>query len=105
METELYHASLLWALPGNDRWNGSTVNAFMLHKHSALLERISTKERVLDWHKANDGTYEIHVIQVCDIPLITDEGINGILVFRSIPHLKDHLLIIEILTHFLARKG
>lgn len=101
----MYHASLLKALPGIDRWNRSKVYALMLHKHSALRERIPTKGRLLDWYKVNDGTYETHVIQVFDIPLITDEGINGILVFRYIPHSKDHLLTIEILTQFLARKG
>jgi len=37
--------------------------------------------------------------------LITDEGVKGILIISGLPQVEDHLLAVEILTEFLARKG
>jgi uncharacterized protein (UPF0303 family) len=37
--------------------------------------------------------------------LITKEGFKGILIISGLPQIEDHLLAVEILTEFLARKG
>jgi uncharacterized protein (UPF0303 family) len=77
----------------------------MLNQHSTMFERVSAEERGVDWHKENDATDETHAIHGGAIPLITDEGFKGILIISGLPQVEDHLLAVEVLTEFLARKG
>jgi uncharacterized protein (UPF0303 family) len=37
--------------------------------------------------------------------LITAEGFQGILIISGLPQVEDHLLAVEVLAEFLARKG
>ena len=77
----------------------------MLNQHSTMFERVSAEERGVDWHKENGVTDETHAIHGGAIPLITDDGFKGILIISGLPQVEDHLLAIEVLTEFLARKG
>jgi hypothetical protein len=101
----VYHASLEGSKPENDWWIKRKVAVVILRKHSTMYERVFAEERGVDWHKENNLEDETHAIHGGALPLITDEGFKGILVISGLPQVEDHLLAVEVLTEFLARKG
>jgi uncharacterized protein (UPF0303 family) len=101
----VFHASLQGSKPENDWWINRKVAVVMLNQHSTMFERVSAEERGVDWHQENDVTDETHAIHGGAIPLITNEGFKGILTISGLPQVEDHLLAVEVLTEFLARKG
>ena len=101
----VFHASLEGAKPENDWWINRKVAVVMLNQHSTMFERVSAEERGVDWHKENGVTDETHAIHGGALPLITEDGFKGILIISGLPQVEDHLLAIEVLTEFLARKG
>jgi uncharacterized protein (UPF0303 family) len=101
----VFHASLEGSKPENDWWINRKVAAVMLNQHSTMFERVSAEERGVDWHKENGVTDETHAIHGGALPLITEEGFKGILIISGLPQVEDHLLAVEVLTEFLARKG
>jgi uncharacterized protein (UPF0303 family) len=101
----VFHASLEGSKPENDWWITRKVAVVKLNHHSTLFERVSAEERELDWHKENGVTDETHAIHGGALPLITEEGFKGILIISGLPQIEDHLLAVEVLTEFLARKG
>jgi len=101
----VFHASLEGSKPENDWWINRKVAVVMLNQHSTMFERVSSEERGVDWHIENGVTDETHAIHGGAIPLITEEGFKGILIVSGLPQVEDHLLAVEVLTEFLARKG
>ena len=101
----VFHASLEGSKPDNDWWINRKVAVVALNHHSTMFERVSAEERGVDWHKENDVADETHAIHGGALPLITAEGFKGILIISGLPQVEDHLLAIEVLTEFLARKG
>ena len=101
----VFHASLEGSKPENDWWINRKVAVVMLNQHSTMFERVSAEERGVDWHKENGVTDETHAIHGGALPLITEDGFKGILIISGLPQVEDHLLAIEVLTEFLARKG
>jgi uncharacterized protein (UPF0303 family) len=102
----VYHASLSGSTPENDWWMSRKARVVMLKHHSTMYERVSAEERGVDWHKENNLLDESHAIHGGGLPLITkNEGFVGILLISGLPQVEDHLLGVEVLTEFLARKG
>ena len=102
----VYHASLPGSKPENDWWISRKARVVMLKHHSTMYERVSAEERGVDWHKENNLLDETHAIHGGGLPLITkNEGFVGILLISGLPQVEDHLLGVEVLTEFLARKG
>ena len=102
----IYHASLLGSTPENDWWMSRKARTVMLKQHSTMYERVSAEERGVDWHKENNLLDETHAIHGGGLPLITkNEGFVGVLLISGLPQIEDHLLGVEVLTEFLARKG
>jgi uncharacterized protein (UPF0303 family) len=102
----IYHASLPGSKPENDWWISRKARVVMLKHHSTMYERVSAEERGVDWHKENDLLDETHAIHGGGLPLITkDDGFVGVLLISGLPQVEDHLLGVEVLTEFLARKG
>ena len=101
----VFHASLEGSKPENDWWINRKVAVVMLTQHSTMFERVSAEERGVDWHKENGVADETHAIHGGALPLITKEGFKGILIISGLPQVEDHLLAVEVLTEFLARKG
>ena len=101
----VFHASLEGSKPENDWWINRKVEVVVLNQHSTMFERVSAEERGVDWHEENGVTDETHAIHGGAIPLSTDEGFKGILIISGLPQVEDHLLAVEVLTEFLARKG
>jgi uncharacterized protein (UPF0303 family) len=102
----IYHASLPGSTPENDCWMSRKARTVMLKHHSTMYERVSAEERGVDWHKENNLLDETHAIHGGGLPLITkDDGFTGVLLISGLPQVEDHLLGVEVLTEFLARKG
>ena len=101
----VYHASLEGSKSENDWWIKRKVAVVTLRHHSTMYERVSAEERGVDWHQENNLPDETHAIHGGALPLITDDGFKGILIISGLPQVEDHLLAVEVLTEFLARKG
>jgi len=102
----IYHVSLPGSKPENDWWMSRKARTVMLKQHSTMYERVSAEERGVDWHKENNLLDETHAIHGGGLPLITkNEGFVGELLISGLPQVEDHLLGVEVLTEFLARKG
>ena len=102
----IYHASLPGSKSENQWWIDRKARVVMLKHHSTMYERVSAEERGVDWHKENNVEDETHAIHGGGLPLITkDEGFVGVLLISGLPQVEDHLLGVEVLTEFLARKG
>ena len=102
----IYHVSLPGSTPENDWWISRKAITVMLKHHSTMYERVSAQERGVDWHKENNLPDETHAIHGGGLPLITkNEGFIGVLLISGLPQVEDHLLGVEVLTEFLARKG
>jgi uncharacterized protein (UPF0303 family) len=102
----VYHASLPGSKPENNRWLSRKARVVMLKHHSTLYERVRAEERGVDWHKENNLLDETHAIHGGGLPLIIKgQGFVGVLLLSGLPQVEDHLLGVEVLTEFLARKG
>ena len=102
----IYHASLPGSTSENHWWINRKARVVLLKHHSTIYERVSAEERGIDWHKENNLLDETHAIHGGGLPLITrDEGFVGVLLISGLPQVEDHLLGVEVLTEFLARKG
>ena len=102
----VYHTSLPGSKPENDWWIARKARVVALKQHSTMYERVSAEERGVDWHKENNLLDETHAIHGGGLPLITKgDGFVGVLLISGLPQVEDHLLGVEVLTEFLARKG
>jgi uncharacterized protein (UPF0303 family) len=102
----IYHVSLPGSTPENNWWMSRKARTVMLKHHSTMYERVSAQERGVDWYKENNLPDETHAIHGGGLPLITkNEGFVGVLLISGLPQVEDHLLGVEVLTEFLARKG
>jgi len=102
----IYHASLPGSTSENQWWIDRKARVVLLKHHSTIYERVSAEERGVDWHKENNLLDETHAIHGGGLPLITKgEGFVGVLLVSGLPQVEDHLLGVEVLTDFLARKG
>jgi len=102
----VYHASLPGSTVENQWWIDRKARVVTLKHHSTMFERVSAEERGVNWHKENNLLDETHAIHGGGLPLITkDQGFVGVLLISGLPQVEDHLLGVEVLTEFLARKG
>ena len=102
----IYHASLPGSTAENQWWIDRKARVVMLKQHSTMYERVLAQERGIDWHKENNLLDETHAIHGGGLPLITkSDGFVGVLLISGLPQVEDHLLGVEVLTEFLARKG
>jgi uncharacterized protein (UPF0303 family) len=102
----IYHASLPGSTSENQWWIDRKARVVLLKHHSTIYERVSAEERGVDWHEENNLLDETHAIHGGGLPLITkNEGFVGVLLISGLPQVEDHLLGVEVLTEFLARKG
>lgn len=105
-EWTVFHASLPGSKPENDWWIARKARVVMLKGHSTMYERVNAEEREVDWHQENGVSDETHAIHGGGLPLIVDgDGVKGVLVISGLPQVQDHLLGVEVLTEFLARRG
>lgn len=102
----IFHASLPGSTMENQWWIDRKARVVSLKQHSTLYERVSAQERGIDWFIENNLSVETHAIHGGGLPLITEkDGFVGVLLISGLPQVEDHLLGVEVLTEFLARKG
>lgn len=102
----VFHASLIGSKPDNDWWIARKARVVLLKGHSTMYERVSSEEREVNWHDENGVIDETHAIHGGGLPLhVEGEGLKGVLVISGLPQVEDHLLGVEVLTEFLARRG
>jgi len=101
-----YKVALPGSTPENQRWIDRKARVVMLKHHSTMYENLSAQERGVDWHKENNVLEETYAIHGGGLPLVSrDKGFVGVLLISGLPQVEDHLLGVEVLTEFLARKG
>lgn len=102
----VYHANLPGCKVENDWWISRKAKVVKLKHHSTLYERVRSEERSEDWFVVNNVDEEDYAIHGGGLPLITkNNGFIGTLLISGLPQVEDHLLGVEVLTEFLARKG
>lgn len=105
-EWKVFHASLPGSKPENQWWIDRKARVVSLKHHSTMYERVSAEERGADWHKENHLEDETHAIHGGGLPLLVEgSGYQGVIVISGLPQVEDHLLGVEVITEFLARRG
>lgn len=102
----VFHASLPGSTPNNDAWIARKARVTMATGNSTMYERVLAEEQGIDWYASKGLSEEIHAIHGGALALnVTGVGFVGILLISGLPQVQDHLLGVEIITEFLARKG
>ena len=102
----VFHASLPGSTPENDSWIARKANVVNATGRSTLHERVLAEEQVIDWHATTGLSEELHAIFGGGLALnVVGLGLTGILLVSGLEQVEDHLLGVEILTEYLARKG
>ena len=71
-----------------------------------MYERVLAEEQGIDWYAAKGLPEETHAIHGGALPLnVVGLGLTGMLIVSGLPQVDDHLLGVEIITEYLARKG
>ncbi|CAB4918708.1 unannotated protein [freshwater metagenome] len=102
----VFHASLPGSTPDNDAWIARKARVTMATGHSTIFERVLAQEQGIDWYQKNSLSEQTHAIHGGALPLnVTGLGFMGILLISGLPQVQDHLLGVEVIAEFLARKG
>ena len=102
----VFHAALPGTDSGNDSWIARKARVVALTGHSTMYERVKAEEAGINWYEANNAPEATHAIHGGGIPLIVEGvGQQGTLLISGLPQVEDHLLGVEILTHYLAVQG
>ena len=102
----VFHASLPGSSPENDSWIARKANVVNATGRSTLHERVLAEEQGIDWHATTGLSEELHAIFGGGLALnVVGIGLTGILLVSGLEQVEDHLLGVEILTEYLARKG
>jgi uncharacterized protein (UPF0303 family) len=71
-----------------------------------MRERVFAEENDFDWYLKNNLSEELHAIHGGGLPLnVNGLGLAGVLLISGLPQVQDHLLGVEVIAEFLARKG
>lgn len=102
----VFHVSLPGSIPDNDSWIARKARVAIATGNSTMYERVLAEEQGIDWYETTGMPEETHAIHGGGLPLnVTGLGLTGILLISGLPQVQDHLLGVEIITEFLARKG
>ena len=102
----VFHASLPGSTPENDWWINRKANVVNRTGRSTLHERVLAEEQGIDWLVANGLEEEQYAIFGGGLALnVVGLGLTGILLVSGPEQVADHMLGVEIITEYLARKG
>ena len=105
-EWTVFHASLPGTNAENDWWMGRKARVVLLTGHSSIHERVLAEETNIDWFAKHGVEEEQYAIHGGGLPInVVGKGLVGVLLVSGLPQIQDHLLGVEVLTEFLARKG
>ena len=102
----VFHISLPGSKPENDWWIARKARVVMAKGTSTMFERVAAEEAGVNWYEHNGLSEELHAVHGGGIPLnVTGVGMAGILLISGLPQVQDHLLGVEVIAEYLARKG
>jgi uncharacterized protein (UPF0303 family) len=102
----VFHASLPGSTPENDSWIARKARVVNATGNSTMYERVLSEEQGIDWHAVKGLPEETHAVHGGGLALnVVGQGLTGILIVSGLPQVEDHLLGVEIITEYLARKG
>lgn len=102
----VFHASLPGSTSENDSWIARKARVVLATGNSTIYERVLAEEQGIDWFESTGLSEESHAIHGGGLALnVKGIGCLGILLISGLPQVEDHLLGVEVLTEFLARKG
>ena len=102
----VFHASLPGSTAENDSWIARKAAVVLATGNSTMFERVLAEEQGIDWYAVKGLPEATHAIHGGGLPLnVSGFGCMGILLISGLPQVQDHLLGVEVLTEFLARKG
>ena len=102
----VFHASLPGTNSENDWWMGRKARVVLLTGHSSMHERVLSEEQNIDWFAKHGVEEEQYAIHGGGLPInVAGKGLSGILLISGLPQIQDHLLGVDALTEYLARKG
>ena len=102
----IFHASWPGSYTENDWWIGRKARVVNLTGRSTMHERVIAEEQGIDWHASKGVEEELYAIHGGGLALnVVGLGLTGILIISGLPQVEDHLLGVEIITEYLARKG
>ena len=102
----VFHVSLPGSKPENDWWIARKARVVMAKGTSTMFERVAAEEVGVNWYEHNGLSEELHAVHGGGIPLnVTGVGMAGILLISGLPQVEDHLLGVEVIAEYLARKG
>jgi uncharacterized protein (UPF0303 family) len=102
----VFHASLPGSTPDNDSWIARKARVVNATGYSTMYERVLAEEQGIDWYAVKGLPEETHAIHGGGLALnVVGLGLTGILIISGLPQVEDHLLGVEIITEYLARKG
>ncbi len=102
----VFHASLPGSQPSNTSWIVRKARVVSATGNSTLFERVLAQEQEIDWYVQTGLSEDTHAIHGGGFALnVIDAGFVGTLLISGLPQVEDHLLCVEVITEFLARKG
>jgi uncharacterized protein (UPF0303 family) len=102
----VFHASLPGSTPDNDSWIARKARVVKATGRSTIHERVIAEEQGIDWYESTGLSEELHANHGGGLALnVVGLGLTGVLIISGLPQVEDHLLGVEILTEYLARKG
>jgi len=102
----VFHASLPGSSPENDRWIARKARVVLATEHSTMFERVLAEEQGIDWYATKALPEETHAIHGGGLALnVKGLGFVGVLLISGLPQVEDHLLGVEVIAEYLARKG
>ena len=102
----VYHTSLPGSSLENDRWIARKARVVLATEHSTMFERVLAEEQGIDWYVEKSLPEETHAIHGGGLALnVKGVGFVGILLVSGLPQVQDHLLGVEVIAEYLARKG
>jgi uncharacterized protein (UPF0303 family) len=102
----VFHASLPGSTPDNDSWMRRKANVVNATGHSSMYEKVLVEEQGVDWHQSTGLLEADHAVYGGGLALnVVGLGLTGVLLISGLTEVEDHLLGVEILTEYLARKG
>ncbi len=102
----VFHASLPGSSPENDSWIRRKANVVNKTGHSTIYEKVLAEEQGIDWYQSTGLAEADHAVNGGGLALsVVGLGLTGVLLISGLTEVDDHLLGVEILTEYLARKG
>jgi uncharacterized protein (UPF0303 family) len=102
----VFHVALPGTKPENDNWIARKARVVHSTGNSTMRERVFAEENGFDWYSKHELSEELHAIHGGGLPLnVSGLGLAGVLLISGLPQVQDHLLGVEVIAEFLARKG